>query len=88
MGNMSLIAIIPTSDMLFKSSMLSHCGIGGEEVDNEVRAADGADVEGSAAEALEGELALADEGVDIMAGLGVKLPEDLDDQLVMRHVLI
>ncbi|KAM1966436.1 hypothetical protein ACFX15_041617 [Malus domestica] len=85
MGNMSLIAIIPASDKLFKSSMLSHCGIGGEEVDNEVRAAD---VEGSAAEALEGELALADEGVGIMAGLGVKLPEDLDDQLVMRHVLI
>ncbi|KAM1021238.1 hypothetical protein ACFX13_043107 [Malus domestica] len=86
MGNMSLIAIIPASDKLFKSSI--HCGIGGEEVDDEVRAADGADVEGSAAEALEGELALADEGAGIMAGLGVKLPEDLNDQLVMRHVLI
>ncbi|KAB2625786.1 F-box/LRR-repeat protein 4 [Pyrus ussuriensis x Pyrus communis] len=65
-----------------------HCRIGGEEADDEVWAPGGADAEGGAAEALEGELASADEGAGITAGLGVKPPEDLDDQLARRHVLI
>ncbi|TQD85117.1 hypothetical protein C1H46_029401, partial [Malus baccata] len=51
-------------------------------------AAGGADAEGGATEALEGELALADEGAGITTGLGVKQPEDLDDQYTGRHVLI
>ncbi|KAM1069278.1 hypothetical protein ACFX13_001243 [Malus domestica] len=65
-----------------------HCIIGREEADDEVRAAGGTDAEGGAAEALEGKLALADEGASITAGLGVKLLEDLNDQLARRHVLI
>ncbi|CAN6718575.1 unnamed protein product [Malus baccata var. baccata] len=58
-----------------------HCRIGGEEADDEVRAAGGADAEGGAAEALEGELALANEGADITSRLGFKPSEDLNDQL-------
>ncbi|CAN6585905.1 unnamed protein product [Malus baccata var. baccata] len=42
-----------------------HCRIGGKEADDKVRAAGGADVKGGAAEALEGELALANEGAGI-----------------------
>ncbi|KAM1772300.1 hypothetical protein FF2_046290 [Malus domestica] len=65
-----------------------HCRIGDEEADDEVWAVDGANAEIDVVKALKGELALANEGVGIMAGLGVKSPEDLDDQLVRRHVLI
>ncbi|KAM1241576.1 hypothetical protein ACFX13_047818 [Malus domestica] len=64
------------------------CRIGDEEADDEVWVAGGANAESDVAEALKGELALANEGVGITAGLGVKSPEDLDDQLVRRHVLI
>ncbi|KAM1739248.1 hypothetical protein ACFX11_014988 [Malus domestica] len=65
-----------------------HCRIGGEEADDEVRAAGGTDAEGGVAEALEGELALANERVGITAGLGFKPSEDLNDQLARRHMLI
>lgn len=55
----------------------------GEEVDVPVGVAGGADSEGGAAEPLEGEPALADEGARVVAGLGVEQPsEDVDDQLV------
>lgn len=55
----------------------------GEEVDVQVGAAGGADSEGGAAEPLEGEPALADEGARVVARLGVEQPpEDVDDQLV------
>ncbi|KAM1185621.1 hypothetical protein ACFX2G_015215 [Malus domestica] len=43
-----------------------HCRIDSEEADDEVRAAGYADAEGGAVEALEGELALANEGAGIM----------------------
>ncbi|KAM2798850.1 hypothetical protein COP1_003764 [Malus domestica] len=62
-----------------------HCGIGGDEVDDEVWASSGADVEGGAAEVLKDELVLADEGAGIMAGLGVEQPEDHDNQFTWRH---
>ncbi|RXH78116.1 hypothetical protein DVH24_040087 [Malus domestica] len=65
-----------------------HCRIGGEEANDEVRAAGGTDAEGGAAEALEGELALANEGAGITAGLGFKPSEDLNNQLARRHMLI
>ncbi|KAM1321938.1 hypothetical protein ACFX1X_015108 [Malus domestica] len=65
-----------------------HCRIDSEEADDEVRAAGYADAEGGAVEALEGELALANEGAGIMVGLGFKPSEDLNDQLARRHMLI
>ncbi|KAM1397201.1 hypothetical protein ACFX2I_014807 [Malus domestica] len=65
-----------------------HCRIGGEEADDEVRAAGGTDAEGGVAEALEGELALANERAGVTAGLGFKPSEDLNDQLARRHMLI
>ncbi|KAM1209128.1 hypothetical protein ACFX2J_014705 [Malus domestica] len=65
-----------------------HCRIGGEETDDEVRAAGGTDADGGVAEALEGELALANERAGITVGLGFKPSEDLNDQLARRHMLI
>ncbi|KAM2798786.1 hypothetical protein COP2_003957 [Malus domestica] len=67
LGNLLLIVVIPASDKLFKSSTC--CEIGNEEANNEVKDAGGADVKGGAIEALEGELALIDEGASITAGL-------------------
>ncbi|KAM1122282.1 hypothetical protein TB2_003731 [Malus domestica] len=87
LGNLSLIAVIPASDKLFKSSTMSSEPLIECSLTNE-RVAGGADVEGGAIKVLEGELALANEGASITAGLGVKPPEYLDDQLTRRHVLI
>lgn len=53
----------------------------GEEVDIDVGVAGGSDAEGGAAETIEGEPALGDEGAGVVAGLGVEAPEDLDDEL-------
>lgn len=48
-----------------------------DEFDEMVRATGGSDTEGGAAEALEVEPALADEGASVAARLGVEAPEDL-----------
>ncbi|KAM1219931.1 hypothetical protein ACFX2G_047940 [Malus domestica] len=63
-----------------------HCRIGDEEADDEVWVAGGANAESDVAEALKGELELVNEGAGITAGLGVKSPEDLDDQLLEHTV--
>lgn len=53
-----------------------------EEVDEDVGAAGGADAEGGATEALEGEPPLADKRAGVEALLVAEPPQDLHDQLV------
>lgn len=55
-----------------------------EEPDKEVGSSGCADAEGSAAEPLEAEPPLADEGAGVAAGLGIQPPEDLDNQLIRQ----
>lgn len=51
----------------------------GEEVDQEVGGAGGADADGGACEALEAEPPRADEGAGVAARLRVQAAEDLDE---------
>ncbi|TQE01774.1 hypothetical protein C1H46_012574 [Malus baccata] len=78
MGRININPRMQTS-RIARIADFKHCRIGGKEADDKVRAAGGADVKGGAAEALEGELALANEGAGITVGLGFKPSEDLND---------
>lgn len=55
-----------------------------KQLDEEVGATGGADAESGAAEAVEREPALADEGAGVSPDHGVEVPEDLENHLVRQ----